>query len=321
MTDREYVMEILKSRQTIPHRTPQQWHQFLTALDSWYMSDQADCKATLGRCYMGALLRQFTVPMSDLPEGQLLNLAREETNSQRQRELYDEAWLRWEAKGHAECAEFLNSIPTLYQAKFRKRLAETWVKDKGVNALTEMAATTAATEPLVELAMKLCASERPNEVLSYLKSENSAGLITRFNNAIYFLKWNALRSASPERVIQELSADAPSEMRNSSLEAAVGRAVKNDPKIAERVITNDPKMAPVLSRIAINLCKENPAASAAILNTVPGERQRRFALDRILNRLDSDKSASFINALSDPLTKAIAEESFKKRTPALNPKK
>ncbi len=43
----KYVLEVLRTRETHPRRTPDEWRRFMTELEAWHRTNKVECISTL----------------------------------------------------------------------------------------------------------------------------------------------------------------------------------------------------------------------------------------------------------------------------------
>lgn len=314
---REYVLEILDTRRTIPKRSPEDWMKFLASLDAWYRSDQTNCVATLRDRNNEWVLDLVITSMDATSEENLLAIAKQTTSSAAQLEYFTEIWRRKAESEPSQCAEFLLSIPTLMRPLFQEKLVKLWVEKKGVNALSEIAASRVTTQADYENAFKLCAKSLPEEALKYLKTADRDSLTARFGRKLdmYPMLYQVGMRLPPLRAIEVLSMEPPNIIRDGRIGAAVYEAVIQNPKVAAELILKNPLFISEVAVSSKRVAEKDPIAGAQVVNLIPGERRRSFAAVRAVMVLPTEKAQKFVDSLSDSLTKAVASAALKRKTP------
>jgi hypothetical protein len=312
LRSRDYVLEILNTRKTHPDRSPDEWKRFVVELDVWYREAKVDCTVILKSRQLDWVLRMVDDGKIASTEQELYQIARECTNSATQMECYRELWRRKAEGEPSECLGFVNSLPALVRPIFLKELADLWAKKKGAGALPEILGNREVPTSLFEQVCSRIIRTSPEEALQFLQKTDEAVLKGRFGAKFdrYYWLISACEVLPPARAIEVLSQDPPSVVRDGRIAVATMRSVEAYPKIAEKLIANDPRMISPVAWATPTVAKKDPVGAATILNSVPGERLRTSVARKTVMDLPAKEGLQFIEAISDSLTRESVRKTY-----------
>ena len=310
---------------------PEELQEAMEHLDGWLLSDPTECLSFFNDTASADFIADELVDraldrISDKAPTVALDFALRLSSSRFRDRVLEKAFSRLVTVDANEAMQNLEMLPSHLQSRLRTKLGVNLVETERELSLGHILDHPQGSEALFVVALGQLAQVDPIAGLNYVKGISSDRFSKKWGN-VNFNQYYArlLPGTEPQQEIAFLQQLSPSPFRNARTLVALGNLLAKRPDDAVAIVANSPGDSNILkaaAHAAAEKATANPLLSATLINAIPGERVRENLIRNIVDefgKAQQKEATTWVNAISDPLSKSLAIEQLVRRKLIANP--